>query len=256
MECTLRFGGVALVVLSVGGSLAAARGQGAPSSAAAVDFTREVQPILAGACVRCHAAGVVQGKLRLDTREGLLAGGASGAVVVPGDGKGSLLYQRLVLDDPQKRMPWLSDPLTPGQIGAVRRWIDAGAPWPEGLVVTLATGGPALAASTPPAPAAAVPTEAPRLAFNKDVRPILADNCYTCHGPDRNRRQRGLRLDREEVAKAPLASGQVAIVPGHPEKSALFLRITNPDEQKRMPHISSGKDRLSAAQIETLRRWI
>ncbi|MFI5184570.1 MAG: PSD1 and planctomycete cytochrome C domain-containing protein, partial [Vicinamibacteria bacterium] len=101
-----------------------------------------------------------------------------------------------------------------------------------------------------------VPGTAPRLAFNRDVRPILSDNCYTCHGPDRNRRQAGLRLDREEVAKSPLPSGVVAIVPGHPERSALIQRITNPDELKRMPHISSGKERLSAVQIETLRRWI
>src|SRR5260221_916902 len=66
----------------------------------------------------------------------------------------------------------------------------------------------------------------------------------------------GLRLDREEGAKTALASGNIAIVPGSLEKSALYQRITNPDEQRRMPHISSGKERLSAVQIATLRRWI
>jgi hypothetical protein len=98
--------------------------------------------------------------------------------------------------------------------------------------------------------------DGPALTFNKDVRPILAANCYACHGPDRNNRQAGLRLDREEGAKASLASGHVAIVAGAPDKSALLERITHPDEQRRMPHASSGKERLGRAEIDTLRRWI
>jgi len=100
------------------------------------------------------------------------------------------------------------------------------------------------------------PILGPALTFNKDVRPILAANCYACHGPDRNNRQAALRLDREDAAKAPLASGHVAIVAGAPDQSALIQRITAPDEQKRMPHVSSGKERLSPTQIDTLRRWI
>jgi mono/diheme cytochrome c family protein len=199
---------------------------------------------------------MAQGKLRLDTHEGLLQGGASGPVVLPGNGKGSPLYQRLVLDDPQRRMPWLSDPLSASQVETMRRWIDAGAPWPDGLTVAaLAPPAVATVVASPPSKARA-PADGPALAFNKDVRPILAANCYACHGPDRNNRQAGLRLDREDVAKAPLASGHVAIVPGAPEKSALIQRITDPDEQRRMPHVSSGKERLGRAQIDTLRRWI
>jgi mono/diheme cytochrome c family protein len=221
----------------------------------AVDFVRDVEPIFSAACVRCHAAGLEQGQLRLDTREGFSRGGASGPAVVAGDGRQSLLFQRLVLEDPQKRMPWLSDPLTPAQIDTVRRWIDEGAPWPDRVTVALA----APARSTPrPGPEAAgsSPAGGPRLSFNKDVRPILAGNCYACHGPDRNNRQAGLRLDREEVAKSPLASGHVAVVPGSPERSALIERITDPDEGRRMPHVSSGKERLSPAQVAVLRRWI
>ena len=234
----------------VGGALAWARGPAA--TPVATDFAREVQPILAASCVRCHAAGLAQGQLRLDTREGLLQGGASGPVVLPGNGQGSPLYQRLILDDPQKRMPWLSDPLSPAQVETLRRWIDAGAPWPEGVTVE-----PGRARRPPcllprPASSPRSPSDGPAVTFNKDVRPILAANCYACHGPDRNNRQAGLRLDREEVAKAALASGHVAIVPGAPEKSALIQRITDPDEQKRMPHVSSGKERLGRAQIETL----
>src|SRR5262245_12671264 len=107
-----------------------------PKSPPAVDFVREIKPILGAACVRCHAGGFAQGNLRLDTREGLLRGGATGAAIVPGDGRRSALYQRLILEDPKKRMPWLSEPLTPAQAETVRLWIDAGAPWPEGLTVS------------------------------------------------------------------------------------------------------------------------
>jgi mono/diheme cytochrome c family protein len=177
---------------------------------------------------------------------------------VRGDGKGSLLYQRLMANDPEERMPQRAGPLAPAQVATLVRWIDDGAPWPDGVVVRMAPSARTRAAASPPgAPrTAGARADGPLVSFNRDVRPILADNCYACHGPDRNRRQRGLRLDREEVAKAALPSGRVAIVPGRAEKSELFRRITDPDEQKRMPHVSSGKDRLGAAQIETLRRWI
>jgi Protein of unknown function (DUF1553)/Protein of unknown function (DUF1549)/Planctomycete cytochrome C len=247
---------VAWAVAAVAGPMASARGPASMAASAPVDFAREVQPILAASCIRCHAGSSAQGKLRLDTREGLLQGGASGPAVVPRDARGSLLFQRLILGDPQKRMPWLSDALPPAQVETVRLWIDAGAAWPEGLVVETATP-PAVVKPTPPTlVTGAAPLHGATLAFNKDVRPILAANCYACHGPDRNNRQAGLRLDREEVAKAPLASGHVAIVPGAPEKSALIQRVTDPDEQRRMPHISSGKERLGRSQIETLKRWI
>jgi len=238
----------AVVVTCLGGALASARGQAVPGPAPAVDFAREVQPILAASCVRCHGPRKTEGDLRLDTREGLHKGGDSGAVVLSGDGKGSLLYQLLVATDPDKRMPRRRRPLAPAQIETVRRWIDQGAPWPEGIVVR--------ALSPAPEDRAGRAGAATGLSFNRDVRPILAENCYACHGPDRNRRQKELRLDLEEVATGPLPSGHVAIVPGHPETSALLQRVTDPDEQKRMPHVSSGKPRLSAAQIETLRRWI
>ncbi len=187
---------------------------GADSPSSPVDFVRDVQPILAASCVRCHG-DQPQANLRLDTRDGLLKGGVSGPAVVPGNGKGSRLYERLVLADPVKRMPWLTDPLAPAQIETLRRWIDEGARWPEGMTVAAAAPAPA---TRPAAPASSAGPGGPRLVFNRDVRPILSDNCFTCHGPDRNRRQAGLRLDREEVAKSPLPSGNVAIVPGSAER--------------------------------------
>ena len=93
------------------------------------------------------------------------------------------------------------------------------------------------------------------LQFNRDIRPILANNCYLCHGPDAKHREAGLRLDQSAGATAKLESGQTAIVPGDPDGSALIQRITSADRDVRMPPHDSGKS-LTKEQIETLRRWI
>jgi hypothetical protein len=95
----------------------------------------------------------------------------------------------------------------------------------------------------------------PTVDFNRDIRPILSENCYTCHGPDAGRRKAGLRLDREDGAIAQLKSGDFAIVPGKPEKSELAARITAENEDDRMPPLKTGKT-LSPIQIDLLRRWI
>ncbi|MCA9161556.1 MAG: DUF1549 domain-containing protein, partial [Planctomycetales bacterium] len=96
---------------------------------------------------------------------------------------------------------------------------------------------------------------APRdVQFNRDVRPILADKCFACHGPDEAHREAGLRFDLEESAKA-LHDGAAAIVPGQPDASHLITRITTDDADLRMPPTDSGKE-LSQKEIDTLRRWI
>src|SRR5688572_19815065 len=88
--------------------------------------------------------------------------------------------------------------------------------------------------------------------FNHDVRPILSDNCFKCHGPDEAARKAKLRLDLREHALLPAKSGGIAIVPGQPAKSELILRIT--DAEDAMPPAETGK-KLKPAEIETLRRW-
>ncbi len=90
----------------------------------------------------------------------------------------------------------------------------------------------------------------PAVDFNRDVRPILSDNCFKCHGPDENERKAELRLDRRDSA-----IGQEVILPGKSSESELIRRITAKDPTHRMPPPSTGKQ-LSQAQIETLRRWI
>ena len=90
--------------------------------------------------------------------------------------------------------------------------------------------------------------------FNRDIRPILADKCYTCHGPDSGKKL-PLRLDSEAAAKADLGGGRHAIVDGHPEQSELVQRITAEKPAMRMPPPYSGL-KLSADEISALRQWI
>jgi hypothetical protein len=91
--------------------------------------------------------------------------------------------------------------------------------------------------------------------FNRDIRSILSENCYACHGPDDSKRKAKLRLDKQEDAFKPAKSGEFAIVPGDLSKSELVRRITTSDEDDRMPPAKSGKH-LTPQQIELLRRWI
>ncbi len=91
--------------------------------------------------------------------------------------------------------------------------------------------------------------------FNRDVVPILAANCFKCHGPDKTARKAGLRLDVADVALKPAESGEAAIVPGKPDKSELVKRIFSTDDEERMPPPKSNKH-LTDAQRQTLRQWI
>lgn len=92
------------------------------------------------------------------------------------------------------------------------------------------------------------------ISFNRDIRPILSDNCYACHGPDEKRRKAGLRLDVREAAIRE-HKGSRGIHPGHPESSSLIARIATTYSDDLMPPPESNKS-LSAEEIELLREWI
>jgi len=94
------------------------------------------------------------------------------------------------------------------------------------------------------------------ISFNDQIRPILADRCFACHGPDSAARKAGLRLDREEFAKAALAkSGNVPINAGHADKSEIIKRITSDDPDEIMPP-PGAKSELTAKEIKLLRDWV
>ncbi len=95
----------------------------------------------------------------------------------------------------------------------------------------------------------------PPIDFNRQIRPILSENCFACHGPDKNKRKAGLRLDQKESATSKLESGSVAIVPGDAAASKVLKLVSSGDDDERMPPKKSGK-KLTKEQIELLGQWI
>src|SRR3979411_2066172 len=80
--------------------------------------------------------------------------------------------------------------------------------------------------------------------FNRDIRPILSDKCFSCHGPDATKRKTKLRFDSEQGARIDLGNGHLAVVPGDLAKSELYQRIVAEDEVRRMPPASMGQAKL------------
>ncbi len=97
--------------------------------------------------------------------------------------------------------------------------------------------------------------EATRIDFNRDIRPVLSENCLACHGPDKNKRKGGLRLDFRADATATLESGHRAVVPGDTAGSELLKVIVSKDDDDRMPPKKTGKH-LTAEHVQLFRDWI
>ncbi|MGC1240565.1 MAG: c-type cytochrome domain-containing protein, partial [Chryseosolibacter sp.] len=95
------------------------------------------------------------------------------------------------------------------------------------------------------------------VSYNFDIRPILSDKCFICHGPDANKRQAGLRLDIANEAYKALAENPTAhaLVPGAPLKSEVFVRITSEDSAFRMPPVESNLS-LTSREINLIEKWI
>src|SRR5258708_40217247 len=103
--------------------------------------------------------------------------------------------------------------------------------WWFGLIASVVAFGftqLAVAGETPAAPSRKVD-------FSREIRPILANHCWSCHGPDEQHRKAGLRLDVADAAQAKLESGLAAIVAGKPGESELVARIGSDDESDLMP---------------------
>src|SRR5580700_4966739 len=91
--------------------------------------------------------------------------------------------------------------------------------------------------------------------FNREIRPILSDNCFKCHGPDDKHRMANLRLDiHDGGAFAPRPKGAV-VVPGDSAKSILYQRISNPDKNHRMPPPNAELS-LTDKQVQLIKQWI
>jgi|TARA_B110000263_G_scaffold25252_1_gene19353 hypothetical protein len=93
------------------------------------------------------------------------------------------------------------------------------------------------------------------ISFNKQIRPILADRCYACHGPDSAQRVSDMRLDQQETTFQELPSGEFPVVKGKPNESAVIHRIVSDDDEIKMPPVDSGKT-LTQQEIELIQQWI
>ena len=137
-----------VMILAMGFGFVAAMAVQPPARAEEpkVDFVKDVQPILAISCVKCHGADPKgkkpKGKYDITTREATLKGGENKNDVIPGKAADSLFYKTLLAavgsgDDEVGRMPYKKDPLSPEQIKILKDWIDQGVQWPDGVKVTL-----------------------------------------------------------------------------------------------------------------------
>lgn len=252
-----------------------------PFAFAAVDFDAEVRPILESNCFGCHGPENQKAELRLDLEETALRGGKSGAVILIGDAEGSRLIQLVSGQDPNCVMPPKGDRLTDAQVATLKQWIAEGAVW-SAAAPAPETPAPAAEAATEPkaeaAPPAEAPAETPPAAepkpepeavpatesqpepeavpatgtsmFETDIQPILAERCFTCHGPEKQKS--GLRLDLQEPAMHGGDSGP-AIVAGNPDNSLLIQLVSGAEPDRQMP---PQGDPLTAEQIAKLKAWI
>ena len=94
------------------------------------------------------------------------------------------------------------------------------------------------------------------LEFNRDIRPILSDKCFSCHGPDSGHRKAGLRLDRREDAIKPAKSGEIPIKPSDPSGSHIIERILSKESDEVMPPPEAKLPALTQAEVELLKKWI
>jgi len=227
---SLRASFMAAVAAAFALTSGAAFPQGAPSFA-------DVAPLLRERCIVCHQGEAAPLGLRLDSYAGAIKGSRKGAVIKPGDARGSELAKR-VRGESLPRMPLTGPPwLSAEQIALIERWIAAGAP----------EGGPVAA----PAPARKrAPGEPLTYA---DVAPILVGRCAKCHTQNglRGAPPEGYVLNGYRATLNP--TDRARVVPGRPDASELVRRIRG-QAKPRMPF--DGPPFLGAHEIELIERWI
>ncbi len=196
--------------------------QGSPAQGP--DFDRDIAPLLKKSCGQCHVDASM-GKLRLDSAASVLRGGASGPAIVPGHSAESLLIKRVLGADGKQRMPLGGQPLSGAQIDLLRSWIEGG---------HFEQTGVAQPVSDSPV-------------FAQQIRPLLAQRCYGCHGP--GLAQNGLRLDSLAAIRKGGEFGPI-VVPHKADQSRLVRRL----EAQERPQMPYGGPPLTPDQIALIRQ--
>jgi hypothetical protein len=215
------------------GILASALGAPADAQAPApaVDYVRDIRPILESHCYECHGTKKTRGRLRLDVKGAALRGGATGPAVIPGNADDSLMIRRVLGLDGEDRMPLDKDPLPADQIATLRAWIAQGAAWPDdpagtSTAVTLA------------------PEDAPQhWAYRKPIRPVPPAVSHATWPRNPIDQFVLSRLEKEGLAPSPEASKEALIrrvsldLVGLPPTLAeidAFVSDTRPDAYDRL----------------------
>ncbi|MEZ6049532.1 MAG: c-type cytochrome domain-containing protein [Planctomycetaceae bacterium] len=207
-----------------------------------VSFARHIMPILAQNCFDCHGEQAAGG-LRMDTLDGLRAGGKSGKILVPGNPRNSLIMQSLIAAG-DKRMPKDNDPLTRDQLINLNDWIIQGAEIDRFEVEEEKSDKKSSEKIE-----IARPTGSETVSFTGDIAPFLVRLCLGCHNDQQTRG--GLSMVTFEKLLEGGESGEV-LLPGDLENSRLF-RLTGGLELPRMPNNDS---RLNRKNYEDLKKWI
>jgi formylglycine-generating enzyme required for sulfatase activity len=204
----------------------------ASNATAAVDFVKDIQPILEVHCTKCHGEDQKKGGLRLHTLADALKGGDSGPAFVAGKSKESRLYISTTLkpDDDGFMPPPKEGALPKEQQAKLRQWIDEGAKWPASAKLGVTK----------------------KINFTKDIQPIFELNCVACHRD--GYAKGGLRMDTRELTFKG-GDGGVGVVPFVAEKSPVYTTTTlSIEDEAVMP--PKAKDRLTKEEIEFVKLWI
>lgn len=204
---------------------------------AQVDFERDIKPILANSCVRCHGRGQDKGGFRIDTRQSLLAGGDSGPAVVERHADQSLLIELVSGSDPDRIMPAQGARLSDQQVDLLRAWVNAGLPWPEEISFARPSVGQDLELTSPP-----LPDVDPALGLANPIDRML--HPYFAEHPPRSTQL----VDDRTFARRVFFD--VIGLPPTPAELEAFLQDTSPDKRARLV------DKLLADRRRYAEHWL
>ncbi|EDM26580.1 hypothetical protein LNTAR_02192 [Lentisphaera araneosa HTCC2155] len=216
----------------------------------AVDFHKEVKPILEEQCIKCHGPKKDKGSLRLDTLSAAQKGGDEGEAIIPGNIEDSLLIERIALPaDHDDIMPPKGDPLNKKQIELLSQWIKDGAKWPAGTVLqdrsTKINGG-----KLPVLKQIRDDLDTEKF-FAEKVHPILKKNCFECHGHDEKHMKSDFWLaSRTDLLKGGDLGNVVDLEKPHMSRLLYYINHMDPDIQ--MP----PKKKLKDKEIAIITEWI
>ncbi len=244
---TRAFAGVGFVLVGAFGFVASAHQNLSKDATSSTGYYEtKVQPVFAKNCYGCHASAATSG-LRVDSMEGLLKGGNSGPAVVPGNPDKSLLIIAVRQTDNDLKMP-KGGKLKPEEVATLEEWVKMGAPGPAEAAGKQGSSSVGVVAQPIDGTHGGVPAASPAGDFFETrVRPVFADNCYSCH---KDSASGGLRVDSLPALLKGGNSGP-AIVPGDPEKS-LLIQAVRQSGQLKMP--MGGH--LKPQEITVLEDWV